>query len=253
MRRPPKQANRVRWLAGLVALGLTYGPATAQTARAPQPAKGADSAWTAMLHQKIPLDEMSPPMRERVRKVLDHPLLTTRGPVEVFRGRSDLYHWYVEHPDRGVSAWRRMGAKCCDIHDLGQGRFAWSDGQGSSVQWETVYRGPHLRVWYAEGKGRPGPLLPTVTASAVAVLHQWEGRDSLGRTLIHHQIDLYLHTDSKTMTLVTELLGPSAQHIARQCVAQMELFFSGPIWYLDHHPEYADYLFSTAKLSRSPL
>ena len=33
------------------------------------------------------------------------------------------------------------------------------------------------------------------------------------------------------------LVGNSAPQLAEECVGQMELFYSGPVWYLDRHPE----------------
>ena len=36
----------------------------------------------------------------------------------------------------------------------GQGRFGWADGQGSDLTWLTAYRGPGVRVWYAEGQAK---------------------------------------------------------------------------------------------------
>ncbi len=191
---------------------------------------------------KIPFDEIPATHREKVRRIVGRPTLCARGPLEVFRGRIDLYQWLLDHPDRGVAAWRRLGAKCGDIGDRGSGRFAWTDGQGSEIHWDTVVRTPRMRIWLAEGSAKPGPFLPSVSVQAVAVLRFSEGRDSLGRPIIQQQGDLYLYTDSKAVALAAELLGQSAQDLAGQAVGQMELFFSAIIWYLERHPECTQFL-----------
>jgi hypothetical protein len=204
-----------------------WGGAGAQEPAAEQ---AAASRWISV--ERLPVH-----VRDGVRRVLEHPTLETRGPTEFFRGSPELYHWLLDHPDRGVSMWRRLGAKCMDITDRGGGRFGWTDGQGTDIHWETVYRGPQVRIWYAEGEGRPGPALGTIKVRAVAVLRYQLTTDARGRTVIKHQADLFLQTDSKAVALVAKLMGASAPQLARQCVGQMELFYSFLVAYLDRHPE----------------
>lgn len=227
------------WLTGVVCVLLPCGGLQAQEA-AVKPARFSPSA--AILPPTVPLEEIPTAFRERVRRIIESPTLGAHGPVEVFRGRMDLYQWLLDHPDRGVSAWRRLGVKCGDITDRGNGRHGWSDGQGSDIRWDTVLRTPRIRVWLAEGSVKPGPLLPAVSVQAVAVIRCCESSDGSGRTMLFHQGDLYLYTDSKAVALAAELLGQSAQDLAGQAVGQMELFFSAIVWYLERHPERTDTL-----------
>lgn len=223
-----------RWCAGMVCTMLACGVGRSQDVSA--------APVQALLSQPVPLAELPSAARERVRQLMEKPTLAARGPLELFRGRMDLYQWLLDHPDRGVVAWRRLGQKCTEIYDRGQGRFGWTDGQGSDIRWDTVYHSPSMRVWLAEGVVKPGPFLPAVSLQAVAVIRCHAGRDTTGRPLIHHQGEVFLHTDSKAVAVATELLGQSAQDIAAQAVSQMELFYSAIIWYLDRHPERAEVL-----------
>jgi hypothetical protein len=50
-----------------------------------------------------------------------------------------------------------------------------------------------------------------------------------GRTVIHHQADFFLHTDSRMVGLATKLLGQSAPKAAEQYVGQMEMFYSAVV------------------------
>jgi hypothetical protein len=209
-----------------------------------------DSGWlqtdrtTPTKPVDVPLERISPRVRDGVRRVLLHPTLASCGPTEVFRGRPDAYQWLLDHPDRAVLIWRRLGATCMSINDKGGGRFGWTDEAGSEVHWDTVYRDDQLRVWFAEGNIRPAPFLPTVAVRAVVVMRYWDMMDKMSRPLIRHQADLYVQTDSKTAILVTRLLGASAPRMAQQCIAQLEIFFSALVWYLDRHPERAADLMS---------
>lgn len=197
-------------------------------------------ALVLTLTQKVPYSELPDDMRERLRMVLEQPTLSTRGPVEIFRGRPAVYQWLLNHPDRAVVMWRKLGAKCSDISSRGEGRFGWKDENGSDIVWSTALDTPTMRVWYAEGVVSPGTLWPSVPVRAVAVLRHGETIDPLGRTLMHHQADLYLQTDSKTAALVARVLGSTAPNVARQCAVQLEFFFSGLVWYFEKHPERAE-------------
>ncbi|HXG13259.1 MAG TPA: hypothetical protein VNK04_26105, partial [Gemmataceae bacterium] len=169
----------VGWL-GCVAGGLwvSAGLADAQAfRRAPVAAVVAPGPLVG----DLPLDELPPSLRERIRTVVLQPTLTAHAPAERFLCEPELYHWLLDHHDRVSAAWRRLGTPCVAITDRGNGRFGWSDGQGSDVQWGEVYRGPDLRLWYAEGIVRAGLLLPAVPVRAVVVLRHAEGRDDLGR------------------------------------------------------------------------
>ena len=225
--------ERITWL--IVTLAVSWVGEASARAQAP----GTRVAESLSGMPPIPLDQLSPPMRNGVRRVLQQPTLFTHGPAEVFHGRPALYHWLLDHPDQAVRLWRRLGAKCMEITDRGNGRFGWTDGEGSEIHWDTVFESPLCRVWFAEGNVRPAPLLPAVAVRAVVVLRHAQGHDKAGAPVIHQQADLYVQTDSKTAILVTKLLGASAPRLAEQCVAQLEMFFSALVWYLDQHPEWA--------------
>lgn len=176
----------------------------------------------------------------RVRQVVELPNLTYHGTAEEFVGKSSLYYWLLDHPDRASHAWRRLGTPCMEIADRGNGRFGWSDDHGSDIWWETLFACADYRVWYAEGKVRPALLLPPVPLRAVVVFHHSQQLDERGKTHIRHQADVFAQTDSKTAGLVLRLMGPSIPHLSEQCISQMGLFFSGLVRYFDRYPERAD-------------
>ena len=186
---------------------------------------------------RVPWAEVPEALRPRVRQVIERPTLFSHGPAEAFTGRPALYHWLLDHPDRAVVAWRKLGATCTEITDRGSGRFLWKDGQGSEISWQTIHDASSLRIWYAEGQMRPGLLLPCVRVRAVLLLRHGDRPEGPDRMLIFHQADVFLQTDSKAATLLTQLLGSSAPCLAEQGLSQVEMFFSALVWYLGQHPE----------------
>lgn len=236
--------GRVAWL-GLVAgalwasEGRVAGQGVPEANRCDDPRSCVSTAKVRELQveRRVALDSVTPALRERVRKVLEQPTLFANGPVEIFPGRLALYEWLLCHPDQAASAWRRLGAPCSEITDRGKGIFGWTDGQGSDVTWQCVLTTERQRVWFAEGKVRPALLMPLVPVQAVVVLRYAEGKDRIGRPVIRHQAEVFFQTDSKTAAVVTRMLGASAPHVAEQCLAQLEMFFSALVWYCEQHPE----------------
>src|SRR5579883_2224398 len=88
-------------------LATTAGPVAAQEKY---------EHWSS---RRLPIDEMPAGVRDRVRSVVDSPTMYTHGPTEEFTCRPALYYWLLDHPDRAIQAWRKLGARCVDITDLG--------------------------------------------------------------------------------------------------------------------------------------
>lgn len=194
-------------------------------------------SFPAPAPNKVWFEQLTTAWHDRLGEVMNHPTLVSRGTAEVFRGSVPLYEWLLDHPDAASKLWRRLGAKCMEIIDEGNGGFRWADNQGSVLHWVAVNNRPGLRVWFAEGRIRPGLLLPEVPVTAVVVLRYGEFQERPGQPALRHQAELYFHTDSKTATLLTKMLGPTAPKLAEQCLAQLETFFSVLAAYLDRHPD----------------
>jgi hypothetical protein len=191
---------------------------------------------------RVPVNEVKENIRDRVRLVLEQPTLYSRGPTEAFTGQADFYNWLLDHPDRGVQAWRRLGARCQSVTDQRDGAFVWTDGHGSEIRWQTAYTTDALRVWYADGRIRPALFMPPVSVQIVVILRHGKRLSPEQRTLLFHQADVFMQTDNKTAVLMTKMLGASAPRIAEESLSQLETFFSGLVWYVDHHPDRADKL-----------
>ncbi len=191
----------------------------------------------------LPWKELSEKGRMLAAQVLEKPTLVSKGPSETFPCTPEQYYWLLDNPERCVVAWRRMGAKCASITRRGDGVFGFTDEFGSEVVWETLYQSKEVHVWYAEGKVRPGPVLPMVPVKAIVVLRHKEIKADDGVLKIQHVSDMVLHTDSKVAASVTKMMGQSSQKVAEQGLGQLQLFFSGLSWYLDRHPNQREKLF----------
>lgn len=197
----------------------------------------------------VPTDELPPALREKVKKVLNQPSLVTHGPSEEFTASPKLYRWVLDHPDRAAAAWQRIGIPCQPIHDRGNGRFSWSDEQGSEVVWFPLADSAEARIWYAEGQVRPGALLPTIPVRAVVVLrYKYPNTDDL--TKIQHEVDVFCYADSRAANLVYRLFGPSTDRMAQQAAEQLLLFFGTISQYVGEHPQAAAKLLAPPKAAK---
>jgi hypothetical protein len=195
----------------------------------------------------VPLGEMPAVTRDALSKVMKSPTVTAVCPVEEFVAHPDQYQWVLDHPDRTAVAWRKLGVGAIEIKTLKDGRFYWKGDDGSELVWQTVAKGPDGRVWYAQGQVKPAPLLPSVPVTAVAVLAHTQTARSTGDHLIKHQVEVFVHTDSKTAALVTKMVGDAAPRLAQQGLEQMLMFFSGIAKYSHDKPEKAEILLTEGK------
>ncbi len=189
------------------------------------------------LVQEIPFGLFDNPTRDQVKSITDQTTFCARGPAESFTCKSDHYHYFLDHPDRAVTAWRRMGAKCVSIQPLANDHFSWSDDNGGKVTWETVHRGQGVRVWVAEGKVRPLAVMRLVPVKVVVILRYTENKNAEGVATITHQTDLFVHTESDVLSLAAKVLGGSVKGKAEEGLGQFQMFFSYLSWRLHRHPE----------------
>jgi hypothetical protein len=220
-------------------------PARGQDGSPAAPARfpGQPDAPALFAMTPVPLERLAPQMRDKVRRVMERSTLTSAGRPESFACQPALYYWLLDHPNQCVGLWKQLGARVTNIAERGNGSFVWVDGQGSEVRWGTVLQTPELRVWYAEGRVKPGVLLPSAQVQAVVVMRHQEIEGGKGKQGIRHQAQLYLTTDSRAMNLAARLMGASAPRLAEQYMGQLEMFYGGLAWYLDQDHDRAVRMF----------
>ena len=74
--------------------------------------QGPASNLQGQLAAGVPVAQIASGLRESVNQVIHHPTLFSCAPAEAFGGDPALYVWLLDHPERGVLAWQRLGAPC---------------------------------------------------------------------------------------------------------------------------------------------
>ncbi len=229
----------VGWICGLWWIGVVCAgaPGSTPTVKKPDPTVTVAIPWDT-------LDERATLL---AKQLLEKPTVIARGPVDTFTCTPDQYYWLLDNPDRAVTAWRRLGAKCVSIQKRGPGKFGYSDESGSEVSWEIIHQGRGVRMWFAEGKVKASAVLPLVPVKAIVILRHAEAKSADGVVVMKHHTELVIHTDSKAAAAVTKLMGQSAPKLAEHGLGQLQIFFSALSCYLDRHPERAEMLFRSEK------
>jgi hypothetical protein len=246
---------RLLWLlAGLTVLAALFAPSARADDQPPfhQPVWSPAEPPVIHVTPAIPLETLESGLRNKVRAVLDKPSLTALSTPETFNANSTIYRYLLDHPDRAVKLWHLLGARVSDIDDQGGGKYLWQDGAGSEVRWQIGLHVRGLHLWYAEGKVKPGLLLPAQSFRAVALLKYTEGVDTKGRPAIRHQVHFVLRCDSRAIALATRLMGNSAPRLAEQYLGQLQGFYGGLAWYIYQDDERARKLFEQAGLTMPP-
>jgi hypothetical protein len=226
------------FLGWLCALWL-IAPACAIAEDAPGLFKRPDPAQTVT----IPWDALDERVAAIAKQMMDRPTLAARSKGETFSCAPEQYYWLLDNPDRAVIAWRRLGAKCVSIERRPGGKFAYIDDAGSDVTWETVHQTAGVRIWFAEGKIKASAVLPVVPVKAMIILRHTDAKLPDGKTVVQHQSDVIIHTDSKVAATATKLMGQSAPKLAEQGLGQLQMFFGALSCYLERHPDRVEALF----------
>jgi hypothetical protein len=232
-----------RFLSGWVCVLCCVPAVCVVAANQALPLKKPDPSQTVT----IPWDDLNDRAVGLAKQMMESPTVQARGPAETFTCTPEQYCWLLDNPDRAVTAWRRLGAKCVSIRKRAPGKFAYTDETGSDVTWEAIHQGPGVRVWFAAGKVKPSPVLPLVPVKALVILRFSEGKATDGVVMVQHHAEIVIHTDSRAAAGITKMMGQSAPKLAEQGLGQLQLFFSALSYYVDRHPERVEALFRPEK------
>jgi hypothetical protein len=219
-------------------------PATAMPAMS---ASGTPSASNPTTQRLNLLDVVRPEFQDGVQKCLKHPTVTTQSTGEEVVCTTAVYQWLFDHPDRVALAWQRLRIPTVTITDIGDGRFAWTDDNGSEVVWQTVGTFTDGRVWYASGKVKLNVVSPSIPIQATFVVSHPRKTEKDGVAVFSPSVQVYVHSDSKAAHLALKIIGPTAPRLAEDAASQLLEFFNGIAAYVQKNPAKADSLLGPAR------
>lgn len=230
-----------------ILLGGAIGAANAGAAP-PLPAMLASpSAAPAPQPRMNVLDSVKPEFRDAVARCMNKPTVSTRATGDEVVCTVAVYEWLYEHPDRVALAWQRLKVPSIPIHDLGNGKFGWTDEYGSEIVWQTVGTFTDGRIWYATGKVKAAPATPSIPVQSVVVVRHKKRIEKDGVALYVPVVEAFMHSDSRAANVILRVLGPTVPNVAEQAAGQLLDFFGGIAGFVQRHPDRADELLAPPK------
>jgi hypothetical protein len=245
-----KRASRVKQASRAlgILLGGAIGAAGTSAAPPPLPAMLASpSAAPAPQPRMTLLDSVKPEFRDAVARCMSKPTVSTRATGEEVVCTIAVYEWLYEHPDRVALAWQRLKVPSIPIHDMGNGKFGWTDEFGSEIVWQTVGTFPDGRIWYAAGKVKAAAATPSIPVQSVVIVRHKKRIEKDGVALYVPVVEAFMHSDSKAANLILRVLGPTVPNVAEQAAGQLLDFFGGIAGFVQRHPDRADELLAPPK------
>jgi hypothetical protein len=189
-----------------LALGLAL-PASSNSAKAASPNQATSSrAARDEAIRSLPLDKLSPDMKDKVRSTVAASSLYRRLPVQVTDCDPDLYLFLVRHPEVVVNIWEVMNISNVAIERTGAESFRASDGAGTLCDVRFCYANHDTHVIYAEGSYE-GPLFNRpVQARCVLVLKSGYMRETDGRYHVTSRMDTFIQIEHAGLELLAKTL-----------------------------------------------
>ena len=177
--------------------------------------------WASIGDGRVPFEQLSPPVQERVRDVTDHAVFehTVRGLT--FRSHESVYLYFLDHPDFAAAVARALGVAHYQVAARPDGTYWGDDARGAQGIIEVVYADPHKRVVHAQGT-YDTKMLPTLRARGVMVLEFEHHTAADGRSYVTNDVTGYLRVDNRFLEALARLVGPIVigavdRKVARTC------------------------------------
>jgi len=158
--------------------------------------------------RSIPWNKMDSAWIPQVRKVVDHPSMFRRMPVEMIQCDEDLFRCLIRYPEVVAGIWQLMGISRVSVQRTGATRFSASDGVGTTSDVQLLYADDSLFVLYCDGDYQ-GPLFKRrLHGQCVLVIASGAGRGQSGQPLVTTRMDVFLKIDDLGVDALTRTLHP---------------------------------------------
>jgi hypothetical protein len=129
-------------------------------------------------------------------------------PVRVIDCDPDLYLFLVRHPDVVVNIWEVLKISQLQLRQIGPNQYRLVEPEGTTVNFEYLYRSHDTHIVYAEGAYTGRLLQREVKAKGLLVLKTGYVRETDGRYYITNRLDAFLSVEPGAVELVTKTFQP---------------------------------------------
>lgn len=206
----------------VASLALAGAALAAEEPHATQGTSDAKSRQEAA--RSIPWDKLNAEQTAKARSVMDNVSIFRRLPPRVVDCDPDLYLFLIRHPDVIVNIWETLKLTQLSVKQTAAQKFHATEADGTTVNFEYLYRTHDTHVVYAEGVCT-GPLLGReVKGSGLLILKTGYVREPDGRYYITNRMDAFLSVEPGAVEVVAKTIMPLAGKVADNNFTQTVAF-----------------------------
>jgi hypothetical protein len=187
--------------------------------RAQQPTADLNKASNSAVARKqaietIPIDQLSPAARTKVRWVLENTSLFRRLPLRVIICDAELYSFAAQHPDVVVNIWEVLGVSHIVMRQTGPEAYQVNDDIGTTGTFEYLYRSRDTQIAYIDGKYGGKIFGQHVRGRGIIILKSGFVRDIEGRCYISSRLDAFMNIEPGSAEFLTKTFQPMVGKVA---------------------------------------
>ncbi len=156
----------------------------------------------------IPLDQLSDPVRAKVKNVVSRPTIYRHLPPQIVECDPDLHVFLLRYPEVVVNIWQLMGVTKVKVNRTGPLSFDAMDGAGTVSRAELVYGTSQVHVYYADGY-YDGPLLQKPVTGDCVLLLRSSYSNRAGKTIVTNTLDVFARLDHLGVEILVKTFYPA--------------------------------------------
>ena len=191
-----------------IRIGMSAGPATADSLLGPLTAAGRQKAATI---DSLPMHRLTPQARAKIDSVVHKPTFYRQLPTQQIVCDPDLFLVLARNPDTLVALWELMGVTKVQTTRVGPYQIDADDGQGTRCRLDLVYGDANQHIFYAQGSYDGAMVTSAVGGRGVFVLRsqsQLPQRGTGTQPTVTGILDCFVQLDSLGADLLVRTLAP---------------------------------------------
>lgn len=212
-------------LAGLIAISLFASHSRPAEAKSPSGATNARAAREDAT-RGVPFAKLSPRLAPQIQRVVGHPSIYRRLPIQVIDCDPKMYHFLLNNPEVIVNIWQVMGITKVQITRTSPTSYEASDGAGAVGKLEIAYSDQDTQVVYCEGMYEGPMFSKPLRAQCVLLFKAGYVQDTNRRYFISARCDAFIRLENVGLEILAKTFQPMVNNSADANFVETAAFIS---------------------------
>ncbi|RPI88481.1 MAG: hypothetical protein EHM42_04385 [Planctomycetaceae bacterium] len=206
---------------------LAKGPAKTPTDKEILDAEPRGNSTAASRKQALaalPLEQLTPEQRDRVKEITGSISYYRRLPKVSFPVEPEIYSFFLAHPDVAVSIWRAMQISKLQMFQTGKYEYEADAGDGSVGAIEVLYSGAEKHLAICTGEFQSPFFKNSIEARSLVLLQTSFITEPDGSTVVTHRADLFISFPSQTIDVAAKIFSPLTINMTDRTFTEISMF-----------------------------